>query len=345
MTIISIDTSELSFPLCLIPGHPFDDAGAGEFQPGGRIDLPPGTHRFQQAGGSFADFTFLVTSDDTIDYDPAFDAFLSGRGTRTLIVTGFPIVLDGTALSHGLLPVIAGSATFLMPDRAHELTLVPASQYQVQPTSGVVATFAFGVDQTGAVIVAEEFAGFAAATGNRLTITGYPISIDGRALSHDLLPVLPLLRNDVLPHGRVNSLVVIPAVGYAFQPGSGIVADFTLTVGVDGTVDFPADCDPFLTGRGTATLVVGGYPLLLDATHADSPLIAIGNLGLAADAPRFLFAVLVPAPNYVPQTSHGVFGRGFTVHRNGTITADPAATSTLIISTIPRIEIIGATPV
>jgi hypothetical protein len=163
-------------------------------------------------------------------------------------------------------------------------------------------------------------------------------------VSHDLLPVLPMLPNNFLPHGQVNALIVIPAAGYMFQPGSGIVADFTLTINVDGTVDFPADCDRFLTGRGTTTLTVSGYPMLLDATHADSPLIGIGNLGLAADSPRVLFAVLVPAPNYVPQTGHGVFGHGFTVHRDGTITADPAAASTLIINTIPRIEIIGATP-
>ena len=201
------------------------------------------------------------------------------------------------------------------------------------------------MDRTGRVVLDSGFTGFAAATANRLTITGYRIAIDGRALSHDLLPALVSLRDDFLPRGSVNTLTLIPAAGYVFQPGSGIVADFTLTVGVDGTTDFPADWDGFLSGRGTTGIVVGGYPVLLDAGRADSALLSIGNIGLPADSPRFLFAVLVPAPNYVPQTVNGVFGHGFSVHRDGTITVDPAATGTLLISTIPRVEIVGTTPI
>jgi len=342
VTVIDIDTSALSFPLCLIPGHPFPDPTLGDFQPGGSIDLPAGTHHFQQASGILADFTFDVTVDGRIDFDSSFDAFLAGRGTNTLVVKGFRIDLDGTALTHGLLPVIAGAGTFLMPDQVHALTLVPDPQYQLQPTSGVVATFSFGVDRTGAVVVPAEFAGFAAATGNRLTIAGYPIAIDGRALSHDLLPVLVTPHNDFLPRSQVSTITVIPALGYQFQPGSGVVADFSLTVGTDGAIDFPADCDGFLAGRGTQVLVVDGYPVLIDATRAGSTLLAIGNLGLPADSPRFLLAVLVPAPVYQPQTADGVIDRGFSVHRDGSIGVDPSLAGALVVSSIARVQIVRA---
>ncbi len=45
-----------------------------------------------------------------------------------------------------------------------------------------------------------------------------------------------------------------------------------------------------------------------------------------------------------PTTTNGVFGHGFTVHRDGTLTVDAVVTNTVIIDTIPRIQIIGTSP-
>jgi hypothetical protein len=236
--------------------------------------------------------------------DPAFDGFLTGRGTDTLVVGGFPVRLDGTALDHGLYPMIAGSTAFLMPDHVHELTLTPSAQYGLQPGSGLVANFHFGVDRDGHVIVPAQFGSFASGDGtDTVTIAGFTVTIDGRSLSHDLFPMLPRLVNDFLPRTTTNPLTLIPAAGYGFQPGSGIVADLSFTLGTDGLLDFPASCDGFMSGRGTSTLQIGGYPLLVDATQADSELLTIANIPIPADTPRFLFAVLVPATGYQPQTA------------------------------------------
>ena len=154
-----------------------------------------------------------------------------------------------------------------------------------------------------------------------------------------------MLNNDFLPREHVNDLQLIPADGYSFLAGSGIVGDFPIAVGIDGALDFPADCDGFLAGRGTPDLVVGGFLVLIDARRADSDLISIANLGLPAQTRDVLFAVLVPAPNYLPQTAAGVFEKGFTLDRDGSVSVEQSVTGTLRIGTTPRIEVVGDPPV
>src|SRR3954468_6756642 len=160
MAVIRIDTSRLTFPLFLVPGHTgFQD---GSTPAGQVVTLAPGRYGFQQISGVLANFTFVVDAGGRVDFGPEFDRFLAGRGTATLVVRGLVVEVDGAALSHGLLPVVAGAAKFLAPDRAHTLTLVPAT-YQFQPASGIVATFAFSLGADGTVTVPRAFSAFARA--------------------------------------------------------------------------------------------------------------------------------------------------------------------------------------
>lgn len=136
MPIIHINTAALTYPQFLIPGKTnFMD---GSTSPA--IDLSAGIYNFQQASGYYADFSFEVKTDGTVDYSDVYAGFLGGRGTPTLVVSGFLIHFDATALSHGLLPMIAGAA-FLAPDSPHDLRLVPAFHYGFQPGSGIGANF------------------------------------------------------------------------------------------------------------------------------------------------------------------------------------------------------------
>ena len=201
------------------------------------------------------------------------------------------------------------------------------------------------MDLNGQVTVEPAFSSFASASGNTLTITGHTINVDGRGLSHDLLPVSLLgYTTGFLPRTSVNQLTLIPAAGYNFQPGSGIVAEMGYTVGLDGTVSYPDSCDGFLGGSGTDTLIVGGYPILIDATKADSDLLSLISIGLPAQAPRFLFAVLIPANGYAPETTNGVFSSGFAVNQDGSVTFSPSANGHYVLSSVPRLAIEGATP-
>jgi hypothetical protein len=341
---IAIDTSALTLTKFLIPGQSTD------FQDGAlspTVILPAGIYSFQQDSGNIASFQFEVTATGTLDYYPQFDTFLSGRGTSTLKLNGFAITLDGTALSHGLL--LLNTKDFLMPDRVHNLRLVPAPFYGCVAGSGVVANFTFQVDLDGNLVIDPTFAGFADGTGtNSLTIRGYVIQFDGRRLTHDLLPLINRIKNDFLPATAVNSLTLIPSNNYGFQAGSGIVSDMSFSVGLDGLIDFPISCNGFLQGRGSNTLVLLGYPVLVDATQADSDLVGLVDTGQKAQAPRFLFGVLLPTKpltGYLIQTVNGVFSQPFILDRNGVVTVTAIAAGRMVISTIPRVEVIGATPI
>ena len=63
-----------------------------------RIQLAPGEYTYQSLT-ECAKFTFTVTASGTVDYDHKFDAFLNGRGTTTLQLTGFEVTLDALSLT------------------------------------------------------------------------------------------------------------------------------------------------------------------------------------------------------------------------------------------------------
>jgi hypothetical protein len=351
---IKIDTSALSIKHFRIPEQqppPPTDFQDGSLSP--TIMLPAGIFSFQQDSGNIASFQFEVTAAGTLDFNPQFDNFLSGRGTSTLKLNGFAITLDGTALSHGLL--LSNTLNFLRSDSIHNLVLVPAPTYIFLAGSGIVANFIFEVDLNGNVVFDPKFAGFADGSGsNRLTIQGFVVGIDGRRLTHELLPLIDRIPNDFLPATVVNFLTLIPADTYGFQAGSGIVSDMTFVVGLDGLIDFPVSCNGFLQGRGSNTLVLLGYPVLVDATQADSDLVGLVGTGQKAQAPRFLLGVLLPTTQTTPpippigyliQTVNGDFSQPFILDRNGVVTVTAIAAGRMVISTIPRVEVIGATPI
>jgi hypothetical protein len=106
-------------------------------------------------------------------------------------------------------------------------------------------------------------------------------------------------------------------------------------VGTDGAVSFPSSCNGFLSLGGPDSLIVRGYPILVDATQADADLLSIVNIPILAEARHYVFAVLLPADNYVPQTAHGVFSHAFNVKRDSTITFDAAVAARYVVTTIP----------
>jgi hypothetical protein len=295
MADVSIDTSHLTYTQFVIPGH------SSQFVDGAdapSISLPPGVHGFQQVSGIPANFQFEVTQDGMVDYDTADDLFLDGRGTPRLIVRGFTLTLDARSLSHDLLPMIPG-ASVLASDRTHQLTLVPASGYGFQPASGIVADFRFDVAADGELVIDPGFAGFARADGRTLIIDGYRITLDGRPLSHDLLPLGMLGSTPVLSRDMANDYTYIPASGYGFQPASGIVADFRFDVAADGELVI----DPGFAGFARAdgrTLIIDGYRITLDGRGLFHNLVVqmLGHLGvLLRDRPNELS--VIPAHGYI----------------------------------------------
>ena len=243
------------------------------------------------------------------------------------------INLDGRALSHDLLLTgVVGAEAVLSRATAHRLTIAPGTGYGFVIGSGIVADITFGVGEDGSVQLDPAFASFANANGSTLTIRGHAIDIDARALSHDLLPIGMLGVDTVLSRTIVNPLTVMPASGFSFVVGSGIVADMSYGIARNGFVMFAPSCDGFLAGKKTATLTILGYPIVLDATHADSDLVGIANIGVHSHKSRELIAVLIPAQNYLPQTTNGVCATGFNIGRDGRLTFASAAVGSYVIA-------------
>jgi hypothetical protein len=92
---INIDATQLFFPSFIIPeAIPSTDARRVQ-----SVQLVPGEYHYQVQSGVFANFTFTVTASGRVDYDHKFDAFLNGRGTTTLQLTGFEVTLDALSLT------------------------------------------------------------------------------------------------------------------------------------------------------------------------------------------------------------------------------------------------------
>ncbi|MEV0372461.1 galactose oxidase early set domain-containing protein [Streptomyces sp. NPDC050636] len=180
----------------------------------------------------FADFTFVLSTDGQVSVEPRFAGFAEASG-RTLTVHGYRITIDGRALSHDLTPFLLGNGDVLSRTSTHELTLMPAA-FGVA-LAGVFADFTFVLSTDGQVSVEPRFAGFAEASGRTLTIHGYRITIDGRALSHDLTPFL-LGNADVLSRTSTHELTLIPAQIHKFLPTDGTGTSFTLTLDLDGKI-------------------------------------------------------------------------------------------------------------
>ena len=220
---------------------------------------------------------------------------MSGRGTSTLVVRGLSIILDATFLSHNLLPTVSGAGS-LPRDRTHEMHLLPATRYGFYVERGILADFLFGVDANGQIIVDSRFAGFAQADGRTLRILGYRLTLDGRALSHDLRPIVI---ESFLPRDLTHELTLIPAFGYAFQPASGIVADFFFDMDVSGQIVIDPRYRGFATVSGRS-LTISGYQITIDGQQLSHDLavsIFAPNLNiLSRDRTHEL--TLIPAVGY-----------------------------------------------
>jgi hypothetical protein len=161
--------------------------------PLGPVQLEPGPYQVIVGSGLVADFTFTVTPQGKVEFDPGFASFLAGQGTSTLIVTGFEITFDARYLS-------GPTTLFVLPDPFPVLNtrirLLPASSYQVEQGSGSVAQWKIKIGLDGKLHydapldIAQN--GFLAGNGTTtLQLFGYPLLVDARASGAAAVVVIP----------------------------------------------------------------------------------------------------------------------------------------------------------
>jgi nicotinamidase-related amidase len=209
-------------------------------------------------------FSLTVTASGAVEYDPAFDTFLSGRGTNFLTVAGFAITVDATALSHIEWSLEKGYVGMGSNAAAKTFRLIPG-EYNFCTTYS--DCFSFIVTASGAVEYDPAFDTFLSGRGtNFLTVAGFAITVDTRVLASAKWS----LESDYAGGGSnaaAKTFRLIPGV-YNF---CAVYSDcFSFTVTVSGTVEYDSVISTFVWGEGGPLLIVVGFPVIIDATKLGS---------------------------------------------------------------------------
>jgi cysteine-rich repeat protein len=249
------------------------------------LNLPPGSHSFDSpCSNPNTEFFFTVTSSGTLDFAPALDAYVGGRGTNRLTVSGLPIIFDATALSPNCFNLAYGAGGG--PTTVLATLRVLAGTYEFDcPCAHPGTSFLFTVSTTGMLDFAAALDPYVSGRGtSTLTVMGYPIVFDATALS----PPIFNLSHGAASGGHntavVTTLHLIPG-DYTFDaPFSNPSTSFPFIVDTTGKVDFdpalngqPCGGNGYVCGRGTSTLTVLGFPVIFDLTGLAAPNFDVNN--------------------------------------------------------------------
>jgi len=184
------------------------------------------------------------------------------------------------------------SPSFLIPGVSGSLSTGAIQSVQLEPGSYMIQTHATPDQNWSFVVTAQGAIDYAPAldvsqggflTGRNtstLGVSGFPITLDARALatvSYAVSGITGWLANTA-PH----TLNLLPGA-YGFQQPTGVVPGADFQVRLDGAIDYAAASDAFLTGRGTHTLGILGFSILIDARAYPSESILLMPFGLAID--------------------------------------------------------------
>ncbi len=269
----------------------------------------------------------------------ALGASLAGLGPSVAKASGgtFPIRIDATPLVYRDFIVPGVTANWVDSRTVQSFTLAPG-EYAFQIASGYYADFTFQVTSQGLIDFSSAYDSFLTGRGtSTLTIDGLRVTLDARYLSGSgVLLVAPSTNEDWI---TFKTCRMVPASYYSVQQGSGVVANFSFKLGLDGHWSYtPANdvsAGGFLAGAGTSTLTFYGYPLLVDARAAGGSGVTVQTIwGMPFSPTSVEYADLLPAQYFALQVRSGVVSAAsFSLAPNGTFSIDSAATSLLSLDT------------
>ena len=235
---VQIDATALYYQQLLLPQTQLGWIDARQVQ---TLQLAAGTYSVQVQSGVYTDFAFAVTPQGTIDFDPAFDAFASGRGSALLTLAGLEVSFDASELAHGagggvlFASIPMGSDPWMLMRTCH---MLPQPYYMVQQGSGVVCNlyFSIGVDGRFAYDATFDTAAGGCLSGagtSSLRFHGMPVEVDVSAVSR----LLGLPDIGGLPPTWTGALRlrVLPADFFRVQIDQGITGNL-FSLGIHGAV-------------------------------------------------------------------------------------------------------------
>lgn len=254
----------------------------------------------------------------------------------------FDINIDSTALSTSSFQVTSVTGAF-SASSVQSFSLDPGV-YTLFYISGAspLAHVEFEITAVGTVDYDTSLEGILLGQNtSTLTVIGLPVTIDATSIDYQVVHL-----NQFGGHAIGSPLTfrLLPgAQSYFFVTGAPGAPSFVFTLDADGTIDYNAALDDFVTGRGSSTLTCLGVPVNVDATSLDYFFLHTGGL----TSPPFFDPAIPQAVSWMPGNHLVFFASGaaplpqavFTVHNDATITYDPSrqgvldgtGTSTLIV--------------
>ncbi|WP_155981749.1 LGFP repeat-containing protein [Nocardia sp. BMG111209] len=281
----------------------------------------PGAYTFILAWG-LADFGLTLAADGQLSLsDPALSRCTEING-HTVTVTGYPVTFDLSVLSHDLRADLLGNSDDVLSRAApRQLNLIPGSYVYILARG--MADFGLTLATDGKLSLSDPaLAGCAEINGNTLTFTGYTITFDLTALSHDLTP--EMLGNPAAHLSRVapQELTMLPG-SYMYVLARGM-ADFGVTVSRGGELSL---VDPALAGCALIaghTLTFTGYTITFDLKELPHDLMPemLGNPGVVLHRNAIQQLTIVPASYELNSPDPALTQFAFTVTTRGTIVYD-----------------------
>lgn len=222
-------------------GEWFDTEVAKTFQ------LQSGSCKFQIGSASFAAFTFDVTPEGLVEYDPSFDNFIEGRGTSALTLKGLKVTLDARYISSTVTYLIE---IYMRSDHITNTTwnMLPCDDYSVIVGSSQRANFNFSLKGNGHFAYDPAYeckpdgsGGFLRGAGtSKIEFLGYPFLVDARAADEGA-GFLQLGLG--LSPSAVQFANLLPASGYQIWYKSS-VEPAAFDLGHNGKISLPKKIKP-----------------------------------------------------------------------------------------------------
>ena len=234
----------------------FGISGVGTFptMSGQALRLSAGGYALTAADG---EVVFEVTPAGTVDYDPALEGVLTGKGTATLRAAGALITIDATGLSAATFLVSGVVGTSYSTATPQALRLLPnidaAHPYALAAADGEVV---FEVTPVGTVDYEPALEGVLTGKGTgMLRAAGAGITIVAAALGP----------SSSFSISGIGTFSAVPPLGLRLLPSidsfhaygfASATLSFAFLVTRGGLLDYDHALDSSISGRGTSTLTI-----------------------------------------------------------------------------------------